>query len=285
MSIDKSNFKDVIDYYDETRYDYRVAWDNSPTPAVHFGFYEGKGEKHADALMNTNRVLADWVDIKAGEKVLDAGCGKGGSSFWLAINKQVKAVGITPVQTQIDDCNAQAEKLKLTEQTSFVLADYCATPFADASFDVVWACESLCHAKDKGAFYKEAYRVLKPGGRVVIAEYLRSNRSLKAKEEQVLKAWLNGWAIEDIDTQQEHQGHAKQAGFSEVKITDVTKNMKTSLRNLHRNSTNWLWFSKLLRFLSIRSKIQHGNMVASIKQYEALEKESWLYSIISAEKK
>jgi SAM-dependent methyltransferase len=40
-------------------------------------------------------------------------------------------------------------------------ADYRCTPFGDASFDVVWALESLCHADDKGAFYREACRVLK----------------------------------------------------------------------------------------------------------------------------
>lgn len=284
MAIDKTNFKDIIDYYDHTRYDYRVAWDNSPTPAVHFGFYEGNGEKHTDALMNTNRVLADWINIKAGEKILDAGCGKGGSSFWLTLNRKVETVGITPVQSQIDDCHAQADKLKLKEQTSFVLADYCDTPFKDQSFDVVWACESLCHAKDKSAFYKEAYRLLKPGGRIVIAEYLRAHRNLEKSNEALLKSWLNRWAIEDIDTEEEHAQHAGTAGFANVRIEDVTKNMKTSLRNLHRNSSNWLWFSKALQIIGLRSKIQHGNMYASIKQFEALENKSWFYSIISAVK-
>lgn len=281
--MDKKELQDVIDYYDQTRYDYKVAWDDSPTPAVHFGFYDDEADKHTDALMNTNRVLADWIDIKAGETVLDAGCGKGGSSFWLAQNRQVKATGITPVQSQIDDCESQRVHLKLQEQTSFVLADYCATPFQDHSFDVVWACESLCHAKDKSAFYREAYRLLKPGGRLVIADYIR-NTERQGADNKLLLSWLNGWAIEDIDTESEHLSHAAQAGFSNVRLTNVTKNMQISLRNLHRNSTNWFWLSKLLKFVGIRSKIQHENMRASIRQYEALKKELWFYSVIAAEK-
>ncbi len=284
MSINKTEFKDIIKYYDDTRFDYKVAWDNSPTPAVHFGFYDENSSNHKDALMNTNRVLAERINIQAGEKVLDAGCGKGGSSFWLAINKQAEAVGITPVQSQIDDCKAQAKVLDLEKQTSFVLADYCNTPFEDESFDVVWACESLCHAKDKSMFYKEAHRVLKPGGRLIIAEYLRSNRPLNPKGEKLIMSWLNRWAIDDIDTETEHLNHGKSAGFQRVEIQDVTKNMKVSLRNLYNNSRKWLWFSKLLQYTWIRSKVQHANMYASIKQYEALEDKLWYYAFISARK-
>ena len=285
MSINKSEFKDIIAYYDETRYDYKVAWDDSPTPAVHFGYYLEGNEKHQDALMNTNRALADMVGIKTGDKVLDAGCGKGGSCFWLAMNYNVEAVGITPVQSQIDDCRTQAKKLKLENQTTFYQADYCNTPFEKESFDVVWACESLCHARDKSKFYQEAYRILKPGGRIIIAEYLRTDRPLATKQEQLLKGWLNRWAIEDIDSSAEHQSHAKNAGFQELQIRDVTNHMEKSLRILHNNSNKWLWAGKLLRRLRIRTKVQYDNMYASVLQYQALQQQLWFYAFITAQKK
>jgi cyclopropane fatty-acyl-phospholipid synthase-like methyltransferase len=285
MAIKESDFKDVIEYYDHTRFDYKIAWDNSPTPAVHFGFYDEHSSNHSDALMNTNRVLAEVANIKQGEKVLDAGCGKGGSCFWLAINKQVEVTGITPVQSQINDCNTQAEVLNLKKQTSFVLADYCNTPFEDQSFDVVWACESLCHAKDKAIFYQEAYRILKPGGRLIIAEYIRNDRPLTTNGEALLASWLNRWAIDDLDTKEEHLSHATKAGFQNIHIQDVTKNVRTSLRNLYNNSRKWLWFSIILKFFRIRSGVQHANMFASIKQYEALEEKLWFYAFISAVKK
>lgn len=284
MSVDREQFKDIIEYYDHTRFDYRVAWDNSETPAVHFGFYDENVSKHSDALMNTNRVLANMVDIQAGEKILDAGCGRGGSCFWLARNKQAKVTGITPVQTQIDECLERAKELDLEKETDFVLADYCNTPFEDNSFDVVWACESLCHADQKVDFYKEAFRVLKKGGRLIIAEYLRSQRPAKPEEEKLLAAWLNRWAIKDIDTKAEHQSHAEVAGFKNIVIKDVTKNTQVSLRNLHNNSKNWLWFSKFLQIIRVRSSVQHDNQYASIKQYEALQKGIWFYSIITAVK-
>lgn len=280
----KSNLQSVIEYYDKTRFDYRVSWDNSENPAVHFGFYEEGAEKHADALQNTNRHLAKVAGINSDDHVLDAGCGKGGSCFWLARNIGARATGITPVQSQISDCWTGVEKLNLQEQVDFVKADYCDMPFEDESFDVVWACESLCHAPDKLLFYKEAYRVLKPGGRLVIAEYLRSDRPLSTKGEKLLHSWLDTWAIPDIDTQAEHYNNAQAAGFSTFEIRDVTDKTRISLRNLHRNATNWIWFSKLLQLLFIRTKVQHRNMVGSIHQYEALEQAFWFYSVMLGQK-
>lgn len=282
MSSSESDFKDIINYYDCTRSDYRVAWDDSPMPAVHFGYYITNTEKHVDALMNTNKVLADRINIQPGEKVLDAGCGKGGSSFWLASNREVKAVGITPVLSQIEDCKAQAQLLNLTDKTTFVQADYCNTPFEDQSFNVVWACESLCHAKDKSKFYNEAFRLLRPGGRIIIAEYVRNDRPLQSDEEELLKSWLNSWAIDDIDTQSEHLAHASAAGFKHISIDDVTEHMDKSLNKLHNNSRKWLKLSRLLNLLKIRSNVQQQNMVASIIQYQALKKNLWHYAFISA---
>lgn len=274
----------VQEYYDQTRYDYRVAWDDSEHPAVHFGFYDENADNHTSALMNTNQVLANAADVKKVEQVLDAGCGKGGSCFWLAEHLEAIATGITPVATQIEDCLKQQKTLGLEDKTHFLQADYCDTPFEDASFDVVWACESLCHAVDKAAFYQEAFRVLKPGGRLIVAEYIRSQRPHPAAGERLLAEWLNPWAIQDIDTEAEHLGYMQKVGFESINIKNVTSQTRTSLRNLHRNSTNWLWFSHILKFVRIRSKIAHGNMVASIRQYEALEKKLWFYALISATK-
>ncbi len=284
MAKSSKNLASVIEYYDKTRFDYRVSWDDSETPAVHFGFYDDGAEKHADALQNTNRHLATQAKIKAGDHVLDAGCGRGGSCFWVAQNMGAKATGITPVQSQISDCKIGAKKLNLEQKVDFVLADYCNMPFEDQTFDVVWACESLCHAEDKSLFYQEAYRVLKPGGRLIIAEYLRSDRPLSLKGEKLLHSWLDTWAIPDIDTKDEHVAHAQSAGFDQFEVQDVTNKTRTSLRNLHRNASNWTWFSKILQLLSLRTKVQHQNMIGSIRQFEALEKGFWFYSVMLGQK-
>ena len=102
-------------------------------------------------------------------------------------------------------------------------------PFADGRFDVVWACESVCHAERKLDFYREAYRVLKPGGRLVMAEYIRTDRPASKLEEALLADWLRPWAIPDLDTADEHRAHLLAAGFSAAALQDVTPQVRVSL--------------------------------------------------------
>ena len=125
-------------------------------------------------------------------------------------------VGITPVASQVARARRYAALRGLSERAAFEQADYTGTPFPDASFDVVWALESLCHAVEKAAFYQEAARLLRPGGRLVVAEYIRAERPLRAPGERLLHEWLDGWAIGDLDTRDEHERHAAAAGFAEA---------------------------------------------------------------------
>ncbi|XSG84880.1 MAG: SAM-dependent methyltransferase [Methylohalobius sp. ZOD2] len=280
----RKTMRDIISYYDDTRWDYQLLWFSKKTRAVHFGFYDETAQKHSDALVNMNRVLARTVDIGPGDRVLDAGCGQGGSSVWLAQNLGVEAVGITPVESQVRLARAYAEKQGMGDQVQFEIGDYTGTRFEDASFDVVWACESLCHADRKEEFYREAFRLLKPGGRLIVAEYIRSNDSYHAEGERLLTEWLHGWAINRIDSKQAHLDHAGQAGFTDVVIRDVTKNTEPSLRVLYRLSIFFTPLGHLLNFLGIRNAYQHGNLIGSLRQYEALQKGYWFYGIISARK-
>ena len=283
-SFQKAPFQDIIRYYDETRFDYKVAWLNEENQAVHFGFYDRAHRTHEQALLNTNQIMAKYGGMQPGQHVLDAGCGNGGSSLWLAATNRVKATGITPVATQVAEARLQAERRGLADQCSFIEGDYCQVPLEANSVDVVWACESLCHAEDKHAFYREAYRLLKPGGRLVIAEYIRYHRPYGDPLERLLLDWVNRWAIPDLDTTEEHRKYLKESGFSNIRIQDFTRFAFISLKNLYAISRRWLWADYLLHPIGVRSRAQHNNIVGSVRQFQALRQDLWYYGLITARK-
>ncbi|MBK8492522.1 MAG: methyltransferase domain-containing protein [Saprospirales bacterium] len=274
----------LIEYYEKTTFDYSVAWLTRENPAIHFGYYDEQARVHKEALLRLNEVMADWAGISAGTQVLDAGCGLGAGTIWLAKARKAQATGISPVPDQINKARGRAREERLTDLVQFEEADYHQTPFPAQSFDVVWACESLCHSPAKHAFYQEAFRLLRPGGKLVIAEYIRSGRPLSDRQEFLLTDWLQGWVIPDIDTREEHQSYARLAGFSELTIRDITSHTRVSHRNLYHQARRWWWLGQILAAIRVRTPVQHGNHRGAFRQYEALEENAWFYGLGLAEK-
>ncbi|HNE28808.1 MAG TPA: methyltransferase domain-containing protein [Saprospiraceae bacterium] len=274
---------DVQTYYALTGFDYRIIWAGGRNLAVHFGYYDEHANRHQDALDNLNRALADYAGIRPGERVLDAGCGRGSAVFWLAAQHGCAVTGVNISAEQLAECTRTLDK-KPHPGISFVRADYLNVPLPGASFDLVWACESLCHTAGKHAFYDEAFRLLRPGGRLVIAEYVRSGRPLSQNDEWLLEQWLRPWAIPDLDTLDEHHTHALGAGFRHFSSRDVTSRVKVSLRNLHRLCRRWQPWGRLMLLSGLISRLRYNNVCASIRQYEALEKGCWEYRFLLAEK-
>jgi ubiquinone/menaquinone biosynthesis C-methylase UbiE len=275
---------DVADYYRNTWVDYFAVWTTRDNLALHFGLQEGVCLPHAASLANTNKVLAGLADIKPGDRVLDAGCGLGGSSFWLASNRGAIVAGVALGSDQIQFAKDEAERRKLQHLTSFYVADFEHLPFPSETFDVVWALESLCHSGDKGRFFSEAFRVLRYGGRIIIADFFLRTKVISRSSDAILREWLNGWKIPLLWTAANHANAAKLAGFTNITIKDATGRSVGSHRRLYQLSTLARPLSLLLQQVGIGNKHQHANVLASLRQYQALRANCWFYGILSAQK-
>lgn len=106
------------------------------------------------------------VDVKQGERVLDAGCGTGIYSIELARRGgRVQAIDTSPEMIG----QARIKALKEGLHIDFIKADALKLPFPDGHFDLVISVCMLCFIKEREAALLEMKRVLKPGGRIAIA--------------------------------------------------------------------------------------------------------------------
>jgi tocopherol O-methyltransferase len=271
-------------YYRQTWWDYRFLWSNSRNLALHFGQYDETARTHSAALENANRVLARIAGVRRGDWVLDAGCGVGGSSLWLARQLGASVVGIALGGDQTARAARAARAHGFERRVRFLRADFTSIPLRSETFDVVWALESVCHAADKAAFYREASRVLRPGGRIVVADFMRRSGAPEEDGGRLLQQWIAGWAMAGLDTAAEHCRNAHDAGLVGARVDDATLRTLPSLRRLYRMARFCFPMAALARRLGIRSGIQHANVVASIRQYEALKRGQWMYGILAARK-
>src|SRR5262249_24453404 len=143
---------DIRAYYTGTSFDYWAAWLNVRNLAMHFGYQLDDTVSHSESLTNANKVLARVAEIAPGDRVLDAGCGLGGTSLWLAVERKARVTGIALGADQISSAIRASRGRSPGFKLRFLVADFTKLPFRDESFDVVWAQESLCHANDKFAF-------------------------------------------------------------------------------------------------------------------------------------
>ena len=274
--------KRIVEYYEQTWFDYRVMWLNRVNYALHFAYHDIPGMPHHLALIRHNEVMADRAHVAPGDYVLDAGCGVGGTTCWLAEHRRARVMGVTVVPEQVTRAEAIAARRGVSSQVRFKVADYMNLPVQDHTFDVVWAQESLCHAPDKAASYREFYRVLKPGGRLEVAEYMRTTRSLGRFDARMVRAWVDGWAMPDLDTMDEHGSAATAAGFDALEIRDETRYVEPSLRRLFLRATASYPIGVVLRLSRLRTHVQQANVRASFLQYLALRRGTWRYGILSA---
>ena len=130
------NQSSISDYYDYTLPFYKFFWHKNNSNALHYGFWKQGTQNLQEALINTNRYLANKAHITKDNTVLDAGCGIGGSSIWLAQTIGCSVVGITISDKQVARAKDLAKKHGVDSKVQFFNENFTNTKFDDESFDV-----------------------------------------------------------------------------------------------------------------------------------------------------
>ena len=154
--------------------------------------------------------------MRAGETVLDLGSGAGLDCFLAAeqVGEQGAVIGVDFTQDMIDKATENAGKLGLGNVT-FKHGDIEALPLADATVDVVMSNCVINLTPDKDAVFREAFRVLRPGGRLVVSDIVLSRPATEAEMQDM--ALLTG-CISGSLPDAEYAETVRRAGFADVTV-------------------------------------------------------------------
>ena len=158
----------------------------------------------------------EYANVKAGETILDLGSGAGLDCFLAAreVGKTGRVIGVDMTAEMIERARENARGGAFTN-VEFRLGEIEHLPVADASVDAVISNCVINLSPDKPQVFREAFRALKPGGRLVVSDLVLTRRISSALRESV-EAYVG--CVAGALQKDEYLTAMREAGFSSVEI-------------------------------------------------------------------
>lgn len=238
-------------FYDDST----PLWLNTWGEQMHHGYYGPDGQRqvdHRQAQLDMIDTLLAWGNAPASlTRFLDAGCGVGGSSRYLALRyPEAEGLGLTlsPVQAERGTAyNAEAgvaTRITLRAQDVFAL-----DPAADGQFDLIWSMESAEHMADKQGLMDLFFRMLRPGGRLLMATWCHREQppALTAADQKILANICRLYHLPPMVSLSTLTAAATAARFTEVRAEDWSAAVEPFWGAVIRSGLNPLNWPGLLK--------------------------------------
>ena len=271
-------------YYHENQLFYDLFWTDSHSLSMNYGFWFPNTRTLPEAFLNQNNVIADALDVDASDHVLEAGCGTGGTSIWLAQRYGARVIGITLSENQARRARKLAVAKRVSHLVQFFVMDFVRTAFPDGFFTKIFASESVCYAQEKGRFLWEAKRLLRRGGRLLVLDGFRSDSNLNRRDKCVLDKWRHGWALPEMVSLREFSDALASTGFGNFSMSDETDRILPSSKRIFIRAVIAYPIIKTLASLRIATQGQVCHVISSLHQYTVWRKRICKYGMFLANK-
>ena len=212
----KEHYRSFVSrYYDLATDFYEFGWGQS----FHFA-PRNRGESFKASLLRHQHFLAEKLSLKPGMQVIDLGCGVGGPMGNLARHFGASFVGINNNAYQIE--RARLHTRDVQSLCRFIHSDYMEIPDDDDRYDAAMAIESMPHAPDKTAAFREVLRVLRPGACFAGYEWCVTDifDTGKTEHRRIKNDIMAGNGLPDIATTSEVSAALQTAGFELLEARD-----------------------------------------------------------------
>ncbi|WP_159018459.1 methyltransferase domain-containing protein [Algibacter sp. L3A6] len=286
INLEKSpetNRIEMIDFYNEATEDYEF-W--SKDFNMHFGYFipfKTNPFKRDSMLNEMNNQVIKRLNL-TNEKIslIDMGCGMGGTMRYALKNKKnLSAFGVTLSEFQMQQGNMLLKNYK----GNILKENYNNTSFPSNTFHAALAIESFCHSGHSDKSIQEAYRVLKPNGRLVIADaFLKKEAStFQNTSKFAYKSLCDHWSLEKLETIENMVNKLKEQGFTNIKVENTSYKVAPSVLHVPFAITGFI-FKKLFASKTLKRESLHNLKGSFYALLSGLHFKSFGYYIISCTK-
>ena len=139
---------------------------------LNFGYWKEE-TTYNGACTALARKLGEIAELQAGDQVLDVGFGFAEQDLlWVRENQVDSIIGLNTTELQVEIAQERVAKMGLADRINLQVGSATKIPFSDNSFDKVTALECAFHFDTREDFFAEAFRVLRPGGKMALADCL-----------------------------------------------------------------------------------------------------------------
>lgn len=220
----------TVDYYTLSRPAYKLLHSQD---AIHFAL-NFDGRFHRQGYYGQADLVQKHIDAYRPKRILELGCGRGFNSVYLAKrNPSLSFTGIDLTPVHISEAYKNARRCS---NLNLMRGTFLELPFADGWFDLVFEVEAVCHAADLERMFREAHRVLKPGGHFIIFDGARLAGFSRLTGEMQTAGRLveRGMAIAANSDAREVAQMIERVGFQVVADTNLSAAVMPTLKRLQR---------------------------------------------------